>query len=134
MPDPKTNALERKARTKVLAKKGFYIHFGIFAIMSLFLLAINLLTNPASLWFYYPVVSWGVAVAIQYLVTFGVPGSDILSEEWEQRELEREMYIMQRKKQLSQNRLLGEDLEDQLDELELRDPVKVGKNWDQDLV
>ena len=134
MPDPKTNALERKARAKVLAKKGFYIHFGIFAIMSLFLLAINLLTNPASLWFYYPVVSWGVAVATQFLVTFGVPGSDILSEEWEQRELEREMYIMQRKKQLSQNRLLGEDLEDQLDELELRDPVKVGKNWDQDLV
>jgi hypothetical protein len=134
MSDPKANSLERKARSKVLAKKGFYIHFGIFAIMSVFLLTINLLTDPSSLWFYYPVVSWGVAVAIQYLVTFGVPGSDILSDEWEQRELEREMYIMQRKNQMSPDGRSLEDFDDEVDELELREPIKVGKNWDQDLV
>lgn len=134
MSDPKTDRLERKARSKVLAKKGFYIHFGIFAIISLFLLTINLLTDPSSLWFYYPVVSWGVAVAIQYLVTFGVPGSDILSDEWEQRELEREMYIMQRKDQLLRDGRSIEDSEDEIDELELREPIKAGKNWDHDLV
>ncbi|MBK8502516.1 MAG: 2TM domain-containing protein [Saprospiraceae bacterium] len=59
MSDPKATSMERKARSKVLAKKGFYIHFGIFAIVSLFFLTINLLTDPSSLWFYYPVVSGG---------------------------------------------------------------------------
>ena len=113
MSDPKATSLERKARSKVLAKKGFYIHFGIYAITSLFFLTINLLTDPSDLWFYYPVVSWGVAVAIQYLVTFGVPGSDILSDEWEQRELEREMYIMQRKNQMSPDGRSHEDFDDE---------------------
>jgi hypothetical protein len=134
MSDPKATSLERKARSKVLAKKGFYIHFGIFAIISLFLLIINLLTHPSDLWFYYPVVSWGVAVAVQYLVTFGVPGSDILSDEWEQREMEREMYILRQKNQASRDVRSSVDLEDDIDELELREPIKVRKNWDQDLV
>ncbi|MBK8502517.1 MAG: hypothetical protein IPL46_10045 [Saprospiraceae bacterium] len=63
-----------------------------------------------------------------------MPGTDILSDEWEQRELEREMYIMQRKNQASHDGQSSEDFDDEIDELELREPIKVGKNWDEDLV
>ena len=126
--------LQRKARTRVLAKRGFYIHFGVFAIVSLFLFAINVLTSNSVYWFYYPVLSWGLAVAIHYLVTFGVPGTDILSQEWEQREMERELYILQRKQGMAKDQLLHSGTSEDLDELELREPVKVNKNWDEDLV
>ncbi len=135
MSEQERRALQRKAKNRVLAKKGFYIHFGIYVIFSLFLFAINLLTDPADYWFYYPVLSWGVAIALHYLVTFGVPGSDILSQEWEQRELEKEMYILQRKKELEVGKDSFPDMdEEEPGELELRDPVRLKRNWDDDLV
>lgn len=134
MSDSEHRRLQRKAKTKVMAKKGFYIHFGVFAIVSLFLFAINILTSPSVYWFYYPILSWGLAVAIHYLVIFGVPGTDILSQEWEQREMEKELYILQRKKGISKDQLLESGSADEVEELELREPVKVDKKWDEDLV
>lgn len=135
MSESEKRRLERKARLRVLAKKGFFIHFGVFALVSLFLFIINMLTGPNDLWFYWPVVSWGLAVGIHYLVTFGVPGSDILSQEWEEREFQREMYILQRKKELAQGGSPDQSfLKEEDDELELKEPVKMNKTWDQDLV
>lgn len=125
--------LQRKARLRVFAKKGFFIHFGVFAIVSLFFFIINILTGP-DLWFYWPVISWGLAVAIHYLVTFGVPGTDILSQEWEEREYAKEMYILQRKKEMQNKAVEQRGRSIDGDELELKDPVKVGRNWDEDLV
>lgn len=128
--------LHKKAKQRVIAKKGFYIHFGIYVIISIFLFLINLLADPSDYWFYYPVLSWGIAVAIQYFVTFGVPGSDILSQEWEERELEREMYILQRQEGMIRRTTVEDypDSHEEMDELELREPVRAKKNWDQDLV
>ena len=129
-----SNRFKRKARLRVLAKRRFFIHLGIFGIVSLFLFTINILTG-STLWFYWPVISWGLAVAIHYLVTFGVPGTDILSKEWEEREYEKEMYILERKDAMAKNKLTEKtENPEQPDELELREPVKMKKDWDQDLV
>ena len=36
-------------------------------------------------------LGWGVGLAFHYVDVFGIPGFDILSKEWEDREIEREL-------------------------------------------
>ena len=88
-----TEELKQKARDKVKAKKGLFIHMGVFVISGLFFLVINLLTLAESktFWFYFPLIPWSVGVAIHYMVVLGIPGTDIFSTSWEEREYEREL-------------------------------------------
>ncbi|MDH3243607.1 MAG: 2TM domain-containing protein [Saprospiraceae bacterium] len=89
------DALKVKARKKVKDKKEFYIHFGIYLICSIFFFVLNVLTGyqdgSVELWFFYPVLAWGVGVGIHYLSVFGIPGSDILNTDWEEREFAKEL-------------------------------------------
>ncbi len=80
-----------KAKKRVKAKKAFYQHLMSYAIVNLFLLALNLITSPGSLWFVFPMLGWGVGLAFHYVDVFGIPGFDILSKEWEERQLEQEL-------------------------------------------
>lgn len=81
----------KKAKKRVKAKKDFYQHLMTYVIINAFLLILNLLTSPTSIWFYYPLLGWGVAVLFHYADVFGVPGFDILNQEWEERELQDEL-------------------------------------------
>ena len=89
--------LQQKAREKVEAKKGVFIHLGVFVITSMFFLAINVLTKGESgvYWFQFPVLAWSIGVAIHYFVVMGIPGSDIFSTTWEEREYEKELEILE---------------------------------------
>ena len=80
-----------RAKKRVKAKKSFYQHLMSYAIVNLFLLVLNLLTSPGTLWFVYPLLGWGLGLAFHYVDVFGIPGFDILSKEWEEKELEREL-------------------------------------------
>ena len=80
-----------RAKKRVKAKKSFYQHLMSYAIVNLFLIALNLITSPTSLWFVFPLLGWGVGLAFHYVDVFGIPGFDILSKEWEEKELEREL-------------------------------------------
>ncbi len=80
-----------KAKKRVKAKKAFFQHLMSYAIINLFLLVLNMLTSPGYLWFVFPLLGWGVGLAFHYVDVFGIPGFDILSKEWEERELEREL-------------------------------------------
>ncbi|MCB0522207.1 MAG: 2TM domain-containing protein [Lewinellaceae bacterium] len=81
----------RKARKKVKAKKEFYQHLMSFAIVNFFLFALNMITSPFNWWFQFPLLGWGVGLAFHYVEVFGIPGFDILSKEWEEREVEKEL-------------------------------------------
>jgi hypothetical protein len=60
--------------------------------MSGFFFVINQLTSPNHLWFYWPMLGWGIAVAIQYSQLYGIPGIiDPVDEDWERREMEAEL-------------------------------------------
>ena len=85
--------LQEKARKKVQAKKGLFIHMGVFVVTAIFLLVVNLMTYTFEdvWWFYFPLIPWSLAVAIHYLVVLGVPGTDIFSSAWEEREYEKEL-------------------------------------------
>ncbi len=80
-----------KAKKRVKAKKDFYQHLMSYAIVNLFLFALNLFTSPGYLWFVFPMLGWGIGLAFHYVGVFGIPGFDILSKEWEEREVEREL-------------------------------------------
>jgi len=41
---------------------GFKIHFGVYVAVNLLLLAVNLLTTPHILWFYWPLIGWGIGI------------------------------------------------------------------------
>jgi hypothetical protein len=52
---------------------GFKIHFTVYVLVNLLLIVINLLTTPDKLWFYWPLIGWGIGIighgAAVYYVT-----------------------------------------------------------------
>jgi hypothetical protein len=76
------------AKKRVEEIKGLYMHVGMFVIINLALFAINMITNPDSLWFYWPLLGWGVGVVIHIFVF--VAEGRVLGPEWEEKKV-REM-------------------------------------------
>jgi hypothetical protein len=83
--DPEYAARYRRARERVEAVRGFYVHLTVYLTVNAFLLVINLLTSRDSLWFYWPLLGWGAAVAIHGLVVFGTTSR--WGAGWEQRKI-----------------------------------------------
>ncbi len=111
----------KKAEKRVNDKKGFFIHLGTFIPVGIFLFALNMFSSPNTLWFVYPMLSWGVGLAIHYVTVFGIPGTRVLTDEWEEEELDKEIRKLKRihgKKMIKKN-LLNSGLDD--DELDLRE-------------
>ena len=112
----------KAAEKRVKAKKGFYTHLVIYLIVNAFLFAINMLTSPQYFWFVYPLLGWGVSVAIQFFTVFGVPGTGRLDEKWEAEEIEKELRRMGKS---------SDDFEiEPEDELELKEFKKLRKDWE----
>jgi hypothetical protein len=79
-----------KARQAVKARKGFYKHLMSYVFVNLFLIELNLLTSPYR-WFVFPLLGWGLGLAFHYVEVFGIPGFSILSRDWEEQELDKEL-------------------------------------------
>lgn len=131
----------RKAAKRVKQKKGFYIHLSVFISVGIFFFTMNMVTDPYDTWFFFPLMPWGVGLLIHYFTTFGFPGSKILTEDWEQEELEKEIQRLQALKQLeSRMNSPKEDPKIEEEQLDLEDLKKVNekqkaRRWnDQDLV
>ncbi len=75
----------RRAKARVEAVRGFFIHLTIYLIINAFLLGLNLITTPDHLWFYWPLLGWGAGVAINGFVVFGVSSS--WGARWEERKI-----------------------------------------------
>lgn len=88
----------REAKRQVNKKKGFYRHFSIYLAVSLFLFLLDVLTGGGVNWFFYPILSWGVAVLIQYFSVFGIPGTNILSDKWEEQQMEELVARLEKKR------------------------------------
>lgn len=52
------------------ALRGFQVHFVVYIIINLMLAAINIVYSPKVIWFFYPLLGWGIGMSIHYL--FGV--------------------------------------------------------------
>lgn len=75
------------ARRRVHELRAFYQHLMIYLLVNAVLATWNLLTDPDSLWFIYPLGGWGVGLTIHALTTFGT--GSFLGADWERRKIEK---------------------------------------------
>lgn len=58
---------EQRAQYYVNRLRGFYHHLFFFVLIGLGLLVINLLGSPENLWFKWPLLGWGIGLALHGL-------------------------------------------------------------------
>ena len=75
----------QRARKKVEALKGFYVHLGVYVTINLLLFLINMILSPDRLWFFWPLMGWGIAIALHAFRVFGSGG--IFGTDWEERKI-----------------------------------------------
>jgi len=75
----------QNAKKRVEALKGFYTHLTVYVLVNLLLFTINMLTSPDRLWFYWPLMGWGIAVALHGLRVFSTGRR--FGAEWEERKI-----------------------------------------------
>lgn len=73
------------AKKKVESIKGFYGNLVAYIIVNAVLVFINLYTSPKHLWFYWPLLWWGVGVLFHGLKVFEVFPS--MGKDWEERKI-----------------------------------------------
>jgi hypothetical protein len=79
-----------KAKKRVEAKLGFYIHLTVFAGVNLLLIVINLMSSPYYLWFKWPLMGWGIGLFFHGVGVFASFKGDSMKE----RMIEKEMKTM----------------------------------------
>ena len=75
----------RRAKRRVGQMKGFYIHATVYVFVNALLIAINLWTSPDRLWFFFPLLGWGIGLAAHGISVFGLGG--FMGAEWEERKI-----------------------------------------------
>ena len=79
--------LERQARKRAGAKLGWYIHACVYLCVNLLLVALSAASGRG--WAVFPLLGWGIGLAIHGAVVFLVTGGAGLHERLLQRERER---------------------------------------------
>lgn len=80
--DRRIRVNEEQARERIEELKGYYSHLAAYIAVNLFLFGLNMATSPGHLWFIYPLLGWGIGVAIHTAEVFWT-GPD-----WESRKME----------------------------------------------
>lgn len=79
------NRYYKKAEKRVNDIKGFYVHLIVFVFINIFFVVLNLLTSPGRLWFYWPLLGWGVGVVAHGLSVFGY--DVFMGKDWEEKKI-----------------------------------------------
>lgn len=82
-------AIYNKARERVEAKQGFYVHLAVYVIVGVLLVAIDLSMTPEYTWVQWPLVGWGIGVLFHALGVFVFRGRSALTERMIEKELGR---------------------------------------------
>lgn len=128
------NEQYQQARKRVKEKKKFYNHLSVYLVMGGFFFGVNYFSSPGIWWFYWPMLGWGIGLAMQYLKVFGLTAAGIGTKEWEEREIEKEMGKMAPPPPRLQERE-SLDLDDHLQLKEIKkEKAEAGRYRDEDLV
>ena len=76
----------QRAKARVEALRGFYVHLGVYVLVNLVLFLLNIIIAPATLWFYWPLVGWGIAVFVHAASIFGF--GRWLGADWEEKKIQ----------------------------------------------
>ncbi len=74
-----------RAKRRVKDLKGFYRHLTVYVLVNALLLVINLVTSTSYLWFYWPLLGWGIAILLHAASVFG--GGRFFGKDWEERKI-----------------------------------------------
>jgi len=80
-----------KAKKRVEAKIGFYIHLAVYVGVNLLLLIINLTTSPQYLWFKWPLIGWGIGLVFHGVGIFLHSRGLAIKEKMIEREMKKEV-------------------------------------------
>jgi hypothetical protein len=75
------------ARRRAEAKYGFFVHAAVYAGVMVFLVIINLVTSPGDIWFIWPLIGWGFAVALHGMRAFWLADKSDIIDALTEREL-----------------------------------------------
>ena len=78
-----------KAKKRVEAKIGFYIHLAVYVGVNLLLLIINLTTSPEYLWFKWPLMGWGIGLFFHGLGVFAFSKGEVIKERMIEKEMKK---------------------------------------------
>lgn len=82
----------QKAKKRVEAKIGFYVHLAVYVAVNTLLIIINLLTSSQYLWFKWPLMGWGIALFFHALGVFVFSGGSAIKEQMIQKEMKKETF------------------------------------------
>ncbi|WP_267403608.1 MULTISPECIES: 2TM domain-containing protein [unclassified Chryseobacterium] len=74
-----------KAAKRVKEIKGFYGNLTSYCLVIPFLIVLNMITSPGHLWFFWPMLGWGIGLAAHGINTFGI------GKDWEEKKIKQLM-------------------------------------------
>ena len=81
-PQPSENIAYERAVKRVKELKGFYGNLISYCIVIPFLVIINLLTSPKQIWFYWPMLGWGIGILAHGMNIFAI------GKNWEEKKIQ----------------------------------------------
>jgi hypothetical protein len=78
-----SNDRYHRAKARVAALRGFYIHLVVFSLVNGGLVLLNLLITPVYLWFFWPLLGWSIGLGAHALSVFG----GFLGRDWEEQQI-----------------------------------------------
>lgn len=75
-----------KAQKRVEDIKGFYGNLTSYIVVNIGLMVLNLVTSPEHLWFFYPMIGWGIGVIAHGMSVFNY--MPFLSSDWEEKKIQ----------------------------------------------
>lgn len=73
------------AKKRVDKIKGFYGNLISYIIFNIFFFILNMVVSPSELWFYWPLLGWGIGVFFHGMKVFNY--SPFFSKDWEERKI-----------------------------------------------
>lgn len=80
----------RRAKKRVEARWGFYIHLVIYLVVNAGLIFINMTTSPEYPWVGWPMFGWGIGLFFHGMGVFVFTGGDAMKEKMIEKEMKRE--------------------------------------------
>ena len=80
-----------RAKKRVEAKMGFYVHFVVYVGVNILLIVINFLSSPHYLWFKWPLMGWGIGLLVHGLGVFVFSKGKSIKERMIEKEMKKNM-------------------------------------------
>ena len=74
-----------KAKKRVKEHKEFYSHLASYLVVIPFLIFINLYFSPKHIWFYWPMLGWGIGLFFHAVGVFNI--IPFFGKDWEQNKI-----------------------------------------------